>query len=123
VDGDYLRNIMISQFMHKPSPPILKAKLDNRGLLYVAFDGRYKIGRYYAPTAVNTPKTLDDILKNNDVQVFNLQNDPGEIHNLALEPEKNRETILRMNELLNTLIAKEIGANDGRYLTETIGLK
>jgi arylsulfatase len=123
VDGDYLRNIMISQFMHKPSPPILKAKLDNRGLLYMAFDGRYKIGRYYAPTAVNTPKTLDEILKNNDVQVFDLQNDPGEIHNLALEPEKNRETILRMNELLNTLIAKEIGANDGRYLTETIGLK
>jgi hypothetical protein len=41
----------------------------------------------------------------------------------ALEPEKNRETILRMNELLNTLIAKEISANDGRYLTESIGLK
>ena len=91
VDGDYLRNVMISQFMHKPSPPILKAKLDNRGLLYVAFDGRYKIGRYYAPTAVNTPKTLDEILKNNDVQVFDLQSDPGEIHNLALEPKKASE--------------------------------
>ena len=123
VDGDYLRNVVISLFVHKPAPPILKAKLENRGLLYVAFDGRYKIGRYYAPTAVNTPKTLDEILKNNDVQVFDLQNDPGEIHNLALEPKKNREIILRMNDLLNTLIAKEIGVNDGRYLTETIGLK
>jgi arylsulfatase len=89
----------------------------------VAFDGRYKIGRYYAPTTINTPKTLEEVLKNNDVQVFDLQSDPGEVHNLVLEPEKNRETILRMNELLNTLIAKEIGANDGRYLTETIGLK
>jgi arylsulfatase len=123
VDGEYLRNVMISLFMHKPSPPILKAKLANRGLLYVAFDGRYKIGRFYAATAVNTPKTLDEILKNNDVQVFDVQSDPGETHNLALEPEKNGETILRMNELLNTLIAKEIGANDGRYLTATIGLK
>ena len=123
VDGDFLRNVMIGLLTQKPGPQILKAKLDNRGLLYVAFDGRYKIGRYYAPTAVNTPKTLDEILKNNDVQVFDLQSDPGEIHNLALEPEKNRETILRMNELLNTLIAKEIGANDNRYLTETIGLK
>jgi len=122
VDADYLRNVMISQFMHKPSPPILKAKLDNRGLLYVAFDGRYKIGRFYAPTAINTPKTLDEILKSNDVQVFDLQSDPEEIHNLALDPEKNRETILRMNELLNTLIAKEVGANDGRYLAQTIGL-
>ena len=123
VDGEYLRNVMVSLFLHKESPPILKAKLDNRGLLYVAFDGRYKIGRYYAPTAVNTPKTLDEILKNNDVQVFDLQSDPEETHNLALEPEKNRETILRMNELLNTLIAQEIGTNDGRFLTETIGLK
>jgi hypothetical protein len=123
VDGDYLRNVMISLFMHKPSPPILKAKLDNRGLLYVAFDGRYKIGRFYSATAVNTPKTLDELLKNNDVQVFDLLSDPGETHNLALEAEKNGETILRMNELLNTLIAKEVGANDGRYLTETIGLK
>jgi arylsulfatase len=123
VDGDYLRNVMISLFMRKPGPQILKAKLDNRGLLYVAFDGRYKIGRFYAPTAINTPNTLDELLRNNDVQVFDLQSDPGETHNLALEPEKNRETILRMNALMNTLIAKEIGANDGRYLTETIGLK
>jgi hypothetical protein len=113
----------INLFLNKPTASILKAKLDNRGLLYVAFDGRYKIGRYYAPTAINTPRTLDEILKNNDVQLFDLQSDPEETHNLALEPEKNRETILRMNELLNSLIAKEVGANDGRYLTETIGLK
>jgi arylsulfatase A-like enzyme len=123
VDGDYLRNVMISLLMHKPSPSILKAKLDNRGLLYVAFDGRYKIGRYYAPTAVNTPKTLDEVLKNNDIQVFDLQSDPDEMHNLAVEPEKNRETILRMNQLLNDLIAKEVGVNDGKFLTPIIGPK
>jgi len=123
VDGDYLRNVMISLFVHKPSPPILKAKLDNRGLLYVAFDGRYKFGRYYAATAINTPKTLEEILKNNDVQLFDLQSDPEETHNLALAPDKNREAILRMNALLNELVAKEIGSNDGRFLTETIGLK
>src|SRR5262249_14714150 len=116
VDGDFLRNVMVSLFKQQPGPQILHAKLDNRGLLYVAFDGRYKIGRFYAPTAINTPKTLDELLKNNDVQVFDLKSDPGEVHNLALDPEKNRATIVRMNELLNALIAKEIGTNDGRYL-------
>jgi arylsulfatase len=120
---DYLRNVMISLLLHKPSPSIRKAKLDKRGLLYVAFDGRYKIGRYYAPTAVNTPKTLDEVLKNNDIQVFDLQCDPDEMHNLAVEPEKNRETILRMNQLLNDLIAKEVGVNDGKFLTPIIGPK
>jgi hypothetical protein len=45
------------------------------------------------------------------------------MHNLALEPEKNREAILRMNELLNDLIAKEVGVNDGRFLMPIIGFK
>jgi len=66
---------------------------------------------------------LEEILKNNDVQLFDLQSDPDEMHNLALEPEKNRETILRMNELLNDLIAKEVGVNDGRFLAPIIGAK
>ena len=52
--------------------------------------------------SINTAKTLDEILKNNDVQVFDLQSDTGVTHNLALEPEKNRGTILRMNKVLNT---------------------
>ena len=60
---------------------------------------------------------------NNDVQLFDLQNDSEEMRNLALEPDKNRATILRMNELLNDLIAKEVGVNDGRFLTKVIGRK
>ena len=65
-------------------------KLDKRGFLSIVFHGRYKLARYYAPAAFNTPQTLEEILKNNDVQLFDLENDPNEMHNLALEPEKNR---------------------------------
>jgi arylsulfatase len=123
VDGDYLLQIMTNIFLSKPSPPLSQAKLDKRGLLYVVFDGRYKFARYYAPTAFNTPRTLEEILKKNDVQLFDLESDPEERHNLVLEPEKNRETILRMNELMNDLIRKEVGVNDGRFLTPIIGPK
>jgi hypothetical protein len=42
------------------------------------------------------------------------------MHNLALEPEQNRSTILRMNHLLNDLIAKEVGVNDARFLPAVI---
>ena len=42
------------------------------------------------------------------------------MHNLAVEPEKNRATILRMNGLLNDLMAKEVGVNDGRFLPQDI---
>ena len=73
-----------------------------------------------AGTAFNTPQTLEEIFKNNDVQLFDLQNDPDEMHNLTLEPEKNQATILRMNGLLNELMAKEVGVNDGRFLPQDI---
>ena len=46
--------------------------------------------------------------------------DPDEMHNLAVEREKNRATILRMNGLLNDLMAKEVGVNDGRFLPQDI---
>ena len=55
-----------------------------------------------------------------DVQLFDLRTDPDEMHDLALEPDKNRATILRMNGLLNDLMAKEVGVNDGRFLTQVI---
>jgi arylsulfatase len=123
VDGDYLFQVMASLLARKPAPPISQAKLDKRGLLSFVFDGRYKFGRYYAPIGFNTPQTLEEIIANNDVQLFDLQNDPEEMHNLAVEPEKNRETILRMNELLNDMIAKEVGVNDGRFLAQIISPK
>jgi len=94
--------------------------LDKRGFLSFAFDGRYKFARYYAPTTFGTPQTLEEILKNNDVQLFDLERDPDEMRNLALDPEKNRATILRMNGLLNELMAREVGVNDGRFLPQNI---
>jgi arylsulfatase len=120
VDGDYLRERSGNRNLGRPVPPVTQAKLDKRGFLSFVFDGRYKFARYYAPTAFNTPQTLEEIFKNNDVQLFDLESDPDEMHNLAVEPEKNRATILRMNGLLNELMAKEVGFNDGRFLPQDI---
>lgn len=98
----------------------LKPHLGKRGFLTFAFDGRYKFARYYAPDDFNTPQTLRELFQNNDVQLFDLENDPDEMHNLALDPEKNKDTLLRMNSLLNSLMAKEAGPNDGGFLPEVI---
>jgi hypothetical protein len=112
---------MDTQFMNETSPPLSEADLTKRGLLALVFDGRYKFGRYYAPTACNTPQTMDEIFKNNDVQFFDLQTDQHEVQNLALEREKNHGAILRMNALLNDLMAKEVGGNDCALLTSALG--
>ena len=64
----------------------------------------------------NRPKTLQQMLHYNDLELFDLQEDPQEMRNLAMEPEKHQELILAMNEKLNALIAEEIGEDVGQML-------
>src|SRR5215831_1328451 len=80
-------------FGGKPLPSLaeMHPDLSKRGFLSFVFDGRYKFARYYAPAAFNTPQTLDQIFEYNDVQLFDLSEDPDELHNLALERDKRSE--------------------------------
>lgn len=79
-------------------------------------DGQYKFARYFSLKQHNMPETLDALLANNDVELFDIINDPQENHNLAREPEKHRELILQMNQKLNQLIRDELGHDDGSYI-------
>ena len=122
IDSGYLLTAMTGDLDGKLAPPLttLEPQLGKRGFLSFVFDGQYKFARYYPPNDFNTPVTLDQILHDNDVQLFDLKNDPDEAHNLALDPQKNKDLILRMNNLLNDLMAKEVGNNDGSFLPEAI---
>jgi hypothetical protein len=122
IDADYCVAGMKELLQNKPAPPLtqLQSKLNKRGFMSFAFDGQYKFARYYAPANFNTPTTLEEILRDNDIQLFDLKNDPLETSNLALEPEKNKDLILRMNALLNELMADEVGKNDGSFLPKEI---
>jgi arylsulfatase A-like enzyme len=116
IDGKYLLNTLVASFSHKTLPPLSQVNLNKRGFLSFVFDGRYKFARFYAPNQVNTPVTIEEILQNNDVQLFDLQEDPYEMNNLALQPEKNKQLILNMNTLLNELMEKEVGKNNVEFL-------
>lgn len=120
IDAEFNVKLFIAAAQGKRSPELTEVNLNKRGFLAFTFDGRYKLGRFYAPNAFHTPKTLDQLFKHNDVQVFDLQNDPEEMQNLALNRDKHKETILRLNGLLNDLMAREVGVNDGRFLAESI---
>jgi arylsulfatase len=120
VDSKYLEATMVGLATRKAAPPLTDIDLNKRGFLSFTFDGRYKFGRYYAPDAFNAPKTLEQIFQYNDVQLFDLKDDPHETHNLALDREKNGETILRLNALLNDLMLREVGVNDGKFLPEAV---
>jgi arylsulfatase len=120
VDAKFLEAVMVGLATRKPAPQLTEIDLNKRGLLSFVFDGRFKFGRYYAPNAFNAPTTLDQIFKYDDVQLFDLKEDRDEVHNLALDRAKNGETILRLNSLLNDLMTREVGVNDGKFLPEVV---
>jgi arylsulfatase len=52
----------------------------------------------------------------NDVELFDLQTDPLELHNLAADGSKHRDLLEAMNAKLNALIEREVGEDIGQML-------
>lgn len=83
-----------------------------RGMIRMVNNGNYKFSRYFSPLNYNTPATLEELFANNDVELYDLVNDPQEMNNLATQPEQYAEILLQMNAALNTIIAQEVGIDD-----------
>src|SRR5512143_2294990 len=62
-----------------------------RGAIRSVFDGRHQFTPYFSLKQHNRPVTLDALFKLNDVELFDLEKDPFERNNLALERDKHRE--------------------------------
>jgi len=92
-----------------------------RSAIRSVFDGRYKYNRYFSPQEHNSPETLEEIFMVNDVELYDLQNDPHEMKNLARDKNK-QDLILTMNAKMNRLIAAEVGVDDGSFLPPVDGV-
>jgi len=120
VDASFLQNV--SKFLREGGKPAEIAKqgwrpnLSKRGAIRSAFDGRYKLSRYFSPLEHHTPRSIEELFANNDVELFDLEKDPNEMNNLAMDPKRNGEMLVGMNELLNLLIDTEVGEDVGQML-------
>ncbi len=61
---------------------------NNRTSIRSIWDGQYRFSRYFSPTHFNTPTTLEELFSKNDVEVYDLLNDPDEVNNLVLDQKK-----------------------------------
>ncbi|MCX2713024.1 sulfatase-like hydrolase/transferase [Mycolicibacterium sp. J2] len=120
-DSEVIRIVADAKAAHKdPKKAMAEAgyrpDLNKRGSLRTMFDGRYKFTRYFAPTQRNLPRDLDELYRYNDVELFDLQNDPAEMTNLAAAQGENAELVLAASAKLESLIKAEIGVDDGREM-------
>ena len=88
----------------------------NRTAIRSIWDGRYRFARYFSPLQFHTPGSLEELSRLNDVEVYDLENDPDEMQNLALDPKKNGDLILALNQETNRRIADEVGDDNGQFL-------
>ncbi|MBZ6379590.1 MULTISPECIES: sulfatase-like hydrolase/transferase [Pacificimonas] len=86
--------------------------LTRRRLHRGVHDGRYKFARYFAPAHHHVPADWETLDRRNDLELYDTRADPNEITNLAYDPAR-RDDVLRLNAMVNRLIEREVGRDDG----------
>ena len=90
----------------------MRVDLSNRGYLRGVITKDYKFARYFSPLRFNTPATLDSLYANNDVELYSMGT--VECENMAYPQGRYEELVDEYNSVLNDVIAREIGVDDGR---------
>ena len=90
--------------------------LGHRGAIRSVYDGRYKFNRYYSTLQHNRPETFEELTAANDLELFDHENDPHEMVNLAADPATNEKLVMEMNAKLNKIVDEEVGVDDGSSL-------
>ena len=120
VDGDFLTTV--SRFIREGGKPAdlpsqgWRPNLAKRGAIRTIFDGRYKLNRYFSPLEHHMPRSIEELFASNDVELFDLEADPEEVRNLAMDRQKNADLLVAMNETLNQTIESEVGEDRGQML-------
>jgi arylsulfatase len=95
----------------------LRPDWEKRGFLRGFTDERYSFGRYFSPLDPNRPTDLESLLAHNDVVLYDRQEDPGELVNLALDPTK-QDLLAECSSKLEALITAEVGEDRRIWVLE-----
>jgi arylsulfatase len=124
VDGDFMAKAVAmmaqpdgkAKLKAAAQDGLMRPDLRKRGAIRSVFDGRYQFTRYFSPRQHNRPTSLEALFSVNDVELFDTEQDPNEVDNLAMDRKRHADLLLAMNEKLNRLIDTEVGEDVGQML-------
>jgi arylsulfatase len=88
-------------------------------------DGQYKLVRWFSPEDYNNPRTLRELYDHNDVALYDLENDPGELDNIGHpdHPRHDPSLVEHLLEKLQNLVWYELGDDGPPFETDLFGTR
>jgi arylsulfatase A-like enzyme len=117
LDDGFWRSLGDSDGPERVQAGSLRPDWTKRGFLRGYTDDRYTFGRYFSPLEPNRPRTVQRLLADNDVVLYDRQTDPHEQVNLANDPA-HRELVSELSTRLEALIDAEIGSDTRAWVPE-----
>ena len=117
LDAGFWRHFADPDVGEKIGSGALRPDWTKRGFLRGYTDERYTFGRYISPLEPNRPRDADQLFADNDVVLYDRQEDPTEVVNLAADPAQ-RELVAQYSARLEALIDTEIGEDRRAWVTE-----
>jgi arylsulfatase len=117
LDDGYWRSLGAPDGPERVQAGSLRPDWTKRGFLRGYTDHRYTFGRYFSPLAPNRPRTVERLLADNDVVLYDRQTDPHEQVNLANDPT-HRQLVADLLARLESLIDNEIGPDHRAWVAE-----
>ena len=117
LDNDYWLALGAPDGPERVQAGTLRPDWSKRGFLRGYTDRRYTFGRYFSPLEPNRPRSVERLLADNDVVLYDRHADPDELVNLALDPTQ-RELVTDLLTKLESLIDAEIGPDNRAWVTE-----
>ncbi len=99
--------------------------MDKRTFFRAVSDGRHKLVRWFSPTRYETPRTVEELYATSDVALYDLVDDPGEMHNIGdpSHPRYDEKLVASMLDKLVHLIDTELGADERPFDLDLFGTR